>query len=138
MDNIYNLKDLRLSIDGDLVIGPDGDLDVVRAGELVSQDAMIRLRTYFNEAPLMPNIGSVVADFAGFPNTRETGEAIEEAVIEALTTKGYIQAEYLYVAVVPVPEDSGKLLLVIDPDTQTENSLAPLEFDIDLITGELS
>ena len=138
MNNIYLTKDFKISLSGDLVIGSDGDLDYVEGGENIAQDAMVRLRTYLDESPLMPQIGSLISDYAGYPNTRETGEAIEREVIRALTINGYISTDNLYVAVVPVPEDSGKLLLIIDPDTTTENSSSSLEFDIDLTTGELS
>lgn len=138
MDSIFLTKDLKISLTGDLVIGANGDLDFVQGGENISQDAMVRMRTYRDESPLMPGVGTTISNFAGSPNTRETGEAIEEEAIRALTNNGYISRETLYVAAVPVAEDSGKLMLIIDPDTRDENSIGALEFDIDLNTGEVS
>ncbi len=138
MDSIYSLKDLKLTIGGDLVVGPDGDLQVVSAGETVSQDIMVRLKTYRDESPLMPGMGCRISDYAGYPNTRETGDEIETEVIRALTDKGYVSKETLYVRVVPVRDDEGKLLLVVDPDDSTQDTLEPLEFDIDLTSGDIS
>jgi hypothetical protein len=133
---IRTLRELTLTEDGDLLISPTGDLAVSLNAQALAEHIMVRLRTYQDEAPAMPGVGARIEDFAGKPNTRETGEALEKIAMDALTRDGFLTPEE--VTVTAVPEGPRHIRLYIDPDpNQTGRYQGVWSFDIDLITGEL-
>ena len=133
--NWREMRELALSDDADLVIDASGDLAVASAGQALAEQIMVRLRTYPGDGQAMPGVGCPLEDFIGQPNTRETGEALETAVKDALTRDGFLTASEVEVTVVPVGET--RLLIVIEPLTPTGQSLGSLDVEFDLFDGAL-
>jgi phage baseplate assembly protein W len=100
--------DLAMTIDGQLILGPDGDLATVWGDDQIIQEVLFRLKTTRGDWVLSPDIGCSLEDFVGKPNISLTHTAIEQRIRTALT------ADFL----LAMPE-----INVIDlPDTDGENT----------------
>lgn len=97
---IYNESDLRITLDGDLVI-KDADFDLVHDFEATAQNVYCRLKSsdpeWFQET-----ICANLEDLLGKPNTQETALAGEEMIKDTLTKDGLVDYEDLYVQAVPL------------------------------------
>jgi hypothetical protein len=131
-----NYKEITITEDGDLAVGPDGDFAFSVAGDALVEHVMVRLRTYLNESPIMPGIGTQLEDFIGKPNTLETGNNIEQEVYRALLTDGLFDANVLTITAVPVSDN--EISVLIEPDTSASATIGTLAFDLNLETGNLT
>lgn len=133
---ITTLREITITEDGDLAIGPDGDFAVSLNQQALAEHIMVRLRTYFNEASAFKNIGAKMEDFAGKPNTREVGQLIELSASNALTIDNFLSAEDF--TITAVPESLHTVRLYIDPDPNNIGLFSGvLSFDIDLVSGQI-
>lgn len=70
---------------GDLVIGENGDFEIVYGDEQLAQEVLFRLKTTLGDWTLSPGIGASLERFIGEPNIPVTHALIETKIIEALT-----------------------------------------------------
>lgn len=105
-DHIFSaIKDIKMDESGDLVF-KNGDLETVSGDEWFIQEVTKILRTSNPDWVLHPDIGAGLEDFAGRPNTRETGKAIEERLYNKIAAEGIHFPGTLLVRVVPLSRDS--------------------------------
>ena len=79
------MVDLRLTDDGDLVIGPNGDLELVWGDEQIAQEVIFRLKTTIGDWLLAPHVGADLESFIGEPNVPLVRAAIEKQIRDSLT-----------------------------------------------------
>jgi hypothetical protein len=99
----YAGTDLLLTPDGDLLVGEEGDLLLTRGTGYVVQSIYNRLKSVSADW-FYDQVGADLEDFLGQPNSSETGAAVEERIISALTGDGLLAPEDLLVKVVPAGE----------------------------------
>jgi hypothetical protein len=99
---MYDEVDIKLTEDGDLALDGNGDFDTVSNEDCVAQDIQDRLRSNAPEWYHHPRICANFEDVKGEPNTRETGERVEDMALYALTNDGRIQEGDVIVRAVPV------------------------------------
>jgi hypothetical protein len=108
------LKDLGLTEDGDIQIGGNGDLLVVRDEEVVAQEIRFRVKTTRGDWALYPECGADLELLIGLPNTPDTGRRAEEQVNRALTHDGFLGGELQEIRAVPVNREQLAVLIVAD------------------------
>jgi len=104
------MKDIHLNEYGDLEVGPDGDLFVVRDDDVIVDNILFRLRTYKGDWILEPNCGTPLEDVIGLPNIESTGKYVESVAIAALTHDGFLTEDQIDVRCSPL--NSTTLILV--------------------------
>lgn len=102
----YNLTDLKLSDDGDLVIA-DNDFIVVRNQEYVIQSIRNRLKTNDPEwfDYVVNEIGANFEDLRGLPNTPETAEKGASMIGQCLIRDGLLDLDDVYIQPAPITKD---------------------------------
>lgn len=101
---LYDTVDLDWTWDGDFLRGNDGDLqdtsdDFIRSLENEIQSIV---KSSTGDWFLHPARAADLSDYVGEPNTRKTGEVIQDRVKAALINSGVVQPHDLSVRVVPV------------------------------------
>lgn len=100
-------RDLKMTDDGDFVIGDDGDLELATAARSTTQDVQFRVLNNYGDFAADPLLATDLKRFKGSPNTRQTGEAIKDAVYYALTRDGRFSNSSVFVDVVPYAQKNG-------------------------------
>lgn len=98
--------DIKMTTDGELEIGPGGDLALVWGDEQVIQEVIFRLKTTKGDWVLSPEIGCSLEEFIGKPNTPLTHAAIEERIRRALTNDLLLALPEIHV--VDLPSETGE------------------------------
>lgn len=106
--------DLALSIDGDLLIGPDGDFQTVEDIDSFSQDIVFRLKTLAGNYKYFPSCGASLDNLIGLPNSQDTASLGESQIITALTNDGRVNPGSLSVSSYPLDEKSIMFEVYID------------------------
>jgi hypothetical protein len=127
------MDDIYLTDAGDIEVGPNGDLKLVRGNDELVQGIRFRCMTVAGDFLLQPACGASLEDLLGEPNTRETGALMETLIINALTHDGFISPDILSVTAFPISLSTISALIVV---TTTE---APIRVSttIDLVEGEV-
>lgn len=104
MPKIYDKMDLYWTFDGDLIVGPDGDLytpddDVLRS---LVQEVRTRIMGDQQDWELYPEVGAGLSDLIGEPNNKATAEAGKAKIIAALTRDGLVSAGDISIKYMPV------------------------------------
>ncbi len=99
---------------GDIKLAGNGDLKVSDWENEVSQGIWFRLQTVAGDYLLAPDCGASLETFIGEPNTRETGEAIQAAVFQALTQDGFLESDQLDVQTAYVNTNQIAVLVKVD------------------------
>lgn len=124
---IYNESDLRITLDGDLVI-KDGDFDLVHEFEAAAQNVFCRLKSsdpeWFQEI-----ICANLEDLLGKPNTKETATQGEDLIKDALMKDGLVGYEDLYVQAIPLDKFSLVFYVYFKPD---EYEGDPIGYEVEL------
>lgn len=113
-----DVTDLLLDDRGDIVIGPSGDIELVRGERAVVQNIVWRIRTELGDWRLEPECGTELWRLAGAPNSPETGEVLRNEVHRALTHDGFVPDPLLTVEVAPESEESIAVFILIEGLTQ--------------------
>lgn len=106
--------DIMMTLEGDLVVGANGDLKLTYGQDSVIRDINKVLRTTNPDWVTHPAIGAGLETFVGAQNTRETATMMERQITDAI-----IRAEILRpgdipkVEVVPVSFDEVKVYISI-------------------------
>lgn len=96
------LRDVALNAVGDISVGYNGDLAIVRDEEAVARVMAFRLKTHRGDFVPEPQCGANLEDLIGQPNSPETGSRLEEQITEALTHDGFLGSELTQVTAVPI------------------------------------
>ena len=122
--------DFKLSDTGDLVIGPDGNFQMVSGDEEIVQRILFRLKTVKGDYLLEPETGCSLEQFKGQPNVEETWQAIEE-VINAELSK-----EELEFSVDCVPISDNEVFILIEiVSTESDDLVLQVKSTLDLREG---
>jgi hypothetical protein len=99
----YSGMDLKLTADGDLVIG-SGDLAIVQKQEYIAQSARNRIRIADPEwiDYQIDEIGANLEDLNGLPNNPETASLGVQKIGTCLTKDGLLDVKDVYIRPVPV------------------------------------
>ena len=104
-------RDLALTLNGDLVLGPDGDLDTVTGEEALLQEVIVRLKTKKGDARYAKSMGASLDTMIGQPLSPQTGVALERLVMGALTHDGLFTEDS--VSVIASPDSDTTIVLQI-------------------------
>lgn len=139
MAGYYDAIDLRFSWNGDLGLGSEGDLADTSDDYLQSlrQEIHDVCASYAGDWALYSGLGASLRDFIGEPNTRRTGEAIQERLRISLISSGIVAEEDLEVRVVPVHRHRVLIVVTVSVlptqfnrlDTDTNSIAVALVFD---------
>lgn len=131
--------DIYMSDDGELLVGPDGDLQLVHGDEQIAQEVIFRLRTVKGDWVLSPNIGCSLEEFIGKPNTPLTHTAIEERIREALTFDFLLA--YPEITVVDTPDEEGNnnevFILIEFASLESDDRIVQVSGSLSLRTGQV-
>lgn len=105
--------DVRVTDDGDLVLGEDGDFLVSGPVRTAQQDIAFRYRTQFADFGLHPLVGADLGKLLGEPNNRANADRIKGSVRRALTRDGRFRDSALAVEVVPVSPEAILILIAV-------------------------
>lgn len=100
----YDSIDLDFTWDGDMTIGPDGDLgdtsdDFIRS---LMNEVRDCVKNEFGDWEKDPHVAADLSDFKGEPNTRKTGKLIEDRVKSRLSSAQIVNGQDVQVKVTPV------------------------------------
>ena len=124
--------DFKLTDEGDLVIGPDGNFQMVDGDEEITQRILFRMRTVKGDYLLEPDTGCSLEKFRGYPNVQETWSSIEEVVGSELSKEELI----LEVDCVPIT-DNEVLILVEYQSTEVDGLILQVKSTLDLREGQV-
>jgi hypothetical protein len=96
------LLDIATDDGGDIQIGYNGDILVVRNEDVVSQEIQWRLKTVRGDWILEPDCGADLETLIGQPNSPKTGSQMESLIGRALTHDGFLNGEIEILRAVPV------------------------------------
>lgn len=104
MPKIYDKMDLYWGFDGDLLVGPEGDLyapedDVLRS---LVQEVRTRIMGDQQDWELYPDVGAGLSDLIGQPNNKTTAESGKAKIIAALTRDGLVSAGDISIKYMPI------------------------------------
>ena len=124
--------DFHWSQDGDFSIGPNGDIRKANCekGRVARQLVVKRLQSSIGDWPLMQEYGTNLVEFAGAPNTRETGSLIKSAVVSSLIDGGLVAAKSLKVQVVPTGQRKVLILVYAQIVMSGEEVFVNIEYDL--------
>jgi hypothetical protein len=129
--------DLHWTSDGDLRLGDNGDVRRVTLDEarLTKQFMLKRLQSRKGDWFNAEELGADLNRFIGLPNTRETGQLIQSAVVQSLTEDGTVSASNLSVDVYPVTKE--RIAIAISARVPFSSELIFLQLDYDLRSNSM-
>lgn len=101
---MYDEIDIKLTTDGDLDI-LNGDFETVSGDECIAQDILDRLRSNDPDFYFHRQICANFEDIKGDPNTKDTGQRIEEMASKALTIDKRVLQQDLKLKAIPISLD---------------------------------
>ena len=124
--------DLKMTEQGDLVIGPHGDFETVSGDDYYLQEVLFRLKTTPGDWLLDPTKGTNLEQFIGQPNTIETCYAVTAEVERALAGNGFMTTAEIRT----VPLDETTLFILVEfPSTEQEGRIVQIQSSLDLRKG---
>jgi hypothetical protein len=124
--------DFKLTETGDLVIGPDGNFQMVYGDEEITQRILFRMKTVKGDYLLEPDTGCSLEQFRGEPNTEQTWTAIEQIVSSELSKENLV----LTVDCVPIT-DNEVLILVEYQSIEVDGLILQVKSTLDLREGQV-
>lgn len=127
--------DLFMTLDGDMKLGPDGDLMMASSIERLSQDIHRRMMTDPPGWRMHPMLGAGLVRYVGEPNTRALASAVANDVRNALSRDNLLPSNSFSVRVVPSSYDGVVLdvLANIFPDRRMT-----ISYQFDYVTGAMA
>jgi hypothetical protein len=130
----------------DFVVGTNGDFTLANGalsytadvGTQAKQNVLFRLQTDTLDYSPDREIGVGLHQFAGRPNTRKTGEAIQRTVFQNLTKDGVIPPTTLKVEVVPLSAHDIGVYVFHTPPASGPFTPVTVAVTLNLISGEIS
>ena len=114
MDFFAGLTDIGMTLDGDLMVGEDGDLNLVDGFEWLYREVNKRVRTDNPDWRGHPTIGANLTDFQGQPNTAEAGRRIKQRLIYVLSQGNIAFPGEFSVRVTPISRDGILIMIYLD------------------------
>lgn len=129
------MKDLKMTSDGEFVIGPNGDFETVDGDEAIAQQIVFILKTQKGDWTLAPRVGANLERFIGKPNTREVRD-----MIEAVVSTEIINSQLVYDPTVTCIQLSAEevFLTVEFPSVEDRGREVIVTAELDLKTGNVS
>lgn len=136
------MADLKITEDGDLVVGPNGDFLLVTGDEEILQKVLFRLKTQKGDYLLNPDLGANLEFFIGKPNTEEIRIAIEQEVENELTRDFLLFSPEIKAVPIEIEGDedgrqSGVLILIEFASIESPNKIIQVTSSLDLRTGKV-
>lgn len=96
-------RDIQFSWNGDILLEA-GDIKTTQSDGLQSLEDQIRIvvSSSLGDWEIYPGKGAGLDDYVGYPNTKNTGEAIHDRVRLAIVSAGLVYEEDLEIKVIPV------------------------------------
>ncbi len=129
----YTQQDIKMTDDGDFVIGANGDFVRASIDETTQQDVIIYLYTALNDMQALPWIGSQIERFKGEPNSKANAGLIVTEAQRALTAGGRFQSGDITIKAVPI--DIDKLLLFVTISNAISVLTKSMSFTFDYVKG---
>lgn len=124
--------DLQMTENGELIVGPDGDLAYTWGDEQVAQEVLFRLKTTKADWVLSPSVGCSLEDFIGQPNTSLTRSLIESRVLQELTRDSLLFGP----SVDCVPISPEEVLIVVEFNSvEDEKRIIQINAGLDMRKG---
>jgi len=136
MASIYSANDLAFTLDGDFIIGPNGDLmdtDVLsRSDQLASIKQAIahRIMAEKNGWALQPNLCAAMEQFLGQIITPDLTKAMERQIHYVLTQDGLFRTSNLTVNVLDIGANTEAVVIAIFVRGISDKPVFMLAFDI--------
>lgn len=128
--------DIQLDPNGDLKLLPNGDIALDDDVDALEQAIRWRLMTQIGNWALEPQCGTDLEGFAGRPNNEQTAEDLRAEIYRALGHDEFLMADEIDVQVAPISSSRMAVILMLRTGLTVET--AAFQFELDLITGELS
>lgn len=134
MHLIPTSTDILWTVDGDLFV-ESGDVKVASAfsNEVMESAILRRLQSTKGDWKMAPLLGANLVEFAGWPNTRETGALIKSRIVNILTEDLLLKGDEVSVDVYPNSLTSIVITIVvntIDPDIQDGVYIVGFTYDM--------
>ena len=114
MNYFAGMTDVAMTIDGDLRINDNGDLELIDGFDNLSVQTNKRVRTNNPTWRKHPTSGASLHDFIGMPNTRETSSEIMKRILNTLNVDGIAYPGRFSVQIVPVDVDTLIITIYFD------------------------
>jgi hypothetical protein len=127
-----NSIDLHWTSDGDLRLGENEDLGKVNyvEGRVGKQIILKRLQSRKGDWANAKDLGANLFDYAGMPNTRETGQLIQSSVIQSLIEDGTFSPNSLEVEVYPTSEESIAVAMAAKIPFSSNTTFLQVDYDL--------
>jgi len=113
-DYYIGMTDIGMTLDGDLMIGKDGDLELVEGFEWLYREVNKRVRTDNPGWRGHPTVGANMSDFQGYPNTPDTARRLRQRIKNVLVQGNISYPGEFNVRVVPIREDGIMVFIYLD------------------------
>jgi len=113
-DYFAGLTDIGMTLDGDIMVGDNGDFLLVEGFEWLYREVNKRLRTENPEWMFHPTIGVSLSDFQGYPNTPEAAKELRQRIKYVLSKDNIAFPGEFNVRVVPVERDAIIVYIYLD------------------------
>jgi hypothetical protein len=122
-----------MNIDGEPEIGPDGDFLHSEGVDALLQSCMFRLKTVIGDWILEPECGASLEQLVGEPNSKDTGDLMEQLIVGALTHDGFLTSEEIEIVTIPVDKFTIMSTIIITYDGEQST----LSVALDLKEGKI-
>ena len=128
--------DIQLEPNGDLKLLPNADIALDDGMDALEQAIRWRLLTQLGSWSLEPECGVDLEAFAGRPNSPDVADDLVAEIYRALGHDQFLMADEVDVQVAPL--DRTRMTVIILVRSPLTADRAAFQFEIDLVTGELS
>ena len=104
------MADIRLNAAGDFLVARTADMEYITGNYEVVQNVVIRMKTVKGEGAIVPDMGNLLPEILGLPNTTETAAQGSLLINEAFEHDGYMEYGY---SISTWPESPTKLMYEI-------------------------
>jgi hypothetical protein len=121
--------DLKMTVTGELIISPSGDLEISWGDEQVALESVFRLKTTKGDWTLSPGVGCSLEEFIGAPNSEQTHRQMESVISRELS-KGSLVVNP---TVTVMPTNENEVLIFVEiPSTEDpeRNIIISTSFDM--------
>jgi hypothetical protein len=123
----YDAVDIKWSWNGDCLVGKDGDFDDTFNDQVESliQEIQSVVQAELGDWAEHPTYAATLSDFIGEPNTRETGNRIQQRVVTSLLTAAVVVKQDLTVRIMPVDIHTVLIIIKVLAAPTGNNSVRP-------------
>ena len=126
----YSEVDIQQTSNGDMVIAPNGDLQLSAPSGCLKQDIAFRLRTDQYDFLPHPDLGANLDSLIGNPNNATTVGLGEQYIVNSLTSDGRVLSADLMVKGVPINLSSVVYYVFVRDGLTTINVTPNVQLDL--------